>query len=297
MLVSWSSNHQTSLNIPWKSTDQQDVHFHFYQIFPLVLYYTHTFSSPFHICLPRNSQRVRWAEGLLKTFLQKNPTSAPVYLWWGKVFSKHRLFQWFFNLPRNRSPARFLELALLCVLWIDTIFHTPPGVHRPKGKKSLPFTQPHWRCASARGAWGVSDPGRHPIHCAHKLPGASEQVTDNSSTAQAPAAHPTLHTPQWYHTSLHHNSDNVCKAMQGSWDESLLRLKLFTLREWDDVGACHTQNLRDLFPPQASWIRGTWEESWSKNNQAKSNYGKIIISGQFFPDRNADLNINLISFS
>lgn len=139
MLVSWSSNHQTSLNIPWKSTDQQDVHFHFYQIFPLVLYYTHTFSSPFHICLPRNSQRVRWAEGLLKTFLQKNPTSAPVYLWWGKVFSKHRLFQWFFNLPRNRSPARFLELALLCVLWIDTIFHTPPGVHRPKGKKITAF--------------------------------------------------------------------------------------------------------------------------------------------------------------
>lgn len=148
----------------------------------------------------------------------------------GKSFPNADYFSDFFNLPRNLSPARFLELALLCMLWIYTFFHTPPGIHRPEGKKiSLPFTQLHRRCASALGAGGVTDPGRHPIHCAHKLPGPSEQVTDNSSTAQPPAAHLTLHTPQWYHITLHHSRGNICKAMQGSWDESFLRLKLFTL--------------------------------------------------------------------
>lgn len=34
-----------------------------------------------------------------------------------------------------------------------------------------------------------------------------------------------------------------------------------------------------------------------ENNQETGNYGKTITSGQLFPDRNADLNTKLISFS
>lgn len=144
MLVSWSSNDQTSLNIPWKSVDQQDVHFHFYQIFPLVLHHTLFLRSFSHLPAKEYSEgKTDWRTA--EEFPTKESykcTCLPVV--------RESLFQAqtiavIFNLPRNHSPAHFLELALLCVLWISTIFHTPPGIHRPEGNKSLPFTQPQRR--------------------------------------------------------------------------------------------------------------------------------------------------------
>lgn len=89
--------------------------------------------------------------------------------------------------------------------------------------------------------------------------------------------------------------------MQGSARQlGLIPPQTPAIHTWENEmtrGAHHTQNLRDLFIPQASSSKSELGGKLFKNNQAKGNFVKIIISGQFFPDLNADLNIKLISFS
>lgn len=86
----------------------------------------------------------------------------------------------------------------------STIFHTPPGIHRAQVKEITAFTQPHRRCASALGALGVTDPGKHPIHWSCTAGRRQEQHCPASCSSL------TLNTPA--------KSDNGCKAVQGSWD-------------------------------------------------------------------------------
>lgn len=235
MVCSWSSNDQTSLKIPWKSTDQQDVHFHFYQIFPLVCYHSLFFWSFSHLPAKEYSEgKTGWRTA--EEFPTKESykcTCLPVV--------RQSLFQTqsisvIFNLPRNSSPAHFLELELLCVLWIYTFLHNFSHTSRDPqtpGKKITAFytaSQEMCFCPRCIG-------GHWPRKASHSLctPTAWSfpEWNSNSSTAQAPAAPPTLNTAA--------KSDNVCKAAQGSWDESLLRLQLFTLRRmrWHGVHTIH----------------------------------------------------------
>lgn len=192
------------------------------------LYFTtHFFSGPFHICLPRNTQRVRQTEGLLKNFLQKNPTSAPVYQWWGKVFSKHRLLQWFSTCP---------ETTALHISWnwhYCVCSEFPQFFTRLQGSTD-PRETNHCLLHSLRGDlfWPRCIRGHWPGKESHSLCTG----TAWSFTAALPSLlQLTLNTLA--------SSDNVCKALQGSRDESLLRLKIFTLRRMRWRGGHSTQRI------------------------------------------------------
>lgn len=98
---------------------------------------THSFSGPFHICLPRNTHRLKdcWRISY-KRILQVHLSTCGVL----ENLFQTRTVSVVFNLPRNCSPAHFL--ALLCVLWIYTFLHNFSHASRDPqtpGKKITAF--------------------------------------------------------------------------------------------------------------------------------------------------------------
>lgn len=158
ILLSWNSKKQTSLNILWWSRDQQDVNFDFKLRFPLVLYCTLFFCSFSHLPAKQYSEGKTWWR--IAAECPAKESYKCICLTVLRETFKHRLFQWFFSLPGNRSPTHLLEVALLPVLWIYTfLFNFLPTSSdlQISGKKITTLYAVHMKHVSILGALGVTE--------------------------------------------------------------------------------------------------------------------------------------------